>query len=39
VVDMYSAVNVRTDLEDALHPSDQGYRKIAAAWARAILKR
>jgi lysophospholipase L1-like esterase len=36
LVDMASALDPRTDLDDALHPNPQGYLKMARAWARAV---
>lgn len=36
VVDLNAVVDPATDLADALHPSAEGYRKIARGWAAAI---
>jgi lysophospholipase L1-like esterase len=38
VVDMARALDPRTDLDDALHPNPAGYRKMAAAWAGALMQ-
>lgn len=38
LVDMHAAVDPRRDLDDALHPNQQGYQKIARAWAQALKK-
>jgi hypothetical protein len=32
VVAMFSALNTATDLNDALHPNDSGFKKMAAVW-------
>lgn len=36
VVDMYDALNPKTDLFDSIHPNDGGYVKMAKAWAAAM---
>lgn len=38
MVDMYAALDVRRDLADALHPNEDGYRKLARAWAAALTR-
>ncbi|KAM0712073.1 hypothetical protein Q7P37_011167 [Cladosporium fusiforme] len=36
VVNMESALNARTDLSDALHPNDQGFKKMADVWLNGL---
>jgi lysophospholipase L1-like esterase len=38
VVDMSAALDARRDLHDPLHPSAEGYRKMARAWAAALRR-
>jgi lysophospholipase L1-like esterase len=36
LVDMHSALNASTDMNDQLHPNDKGYNKMAAVWLNGI---
>ncbi len=37
IVDMEGALNYSTDMEDDLHPNDNGYTKMAAVWYEALV--
>jgi len=36
VVDLYSALDARADLRDALHPNERGFKKMAQGWFQAL---
>ena len=38
IVDMEHSLNYSTDLEDGIHPTAEGYNKMAAVWYNALLK-